>query len=348
MCIRDRVGEQGARGDVAGMAGGAVGLLGPFAVKYGLELKHAPDPQAADLLRRSAEQQVSERVLAPGNVRYKGTAQQVAPEMLSREMQGTRLELQQLADEGMTKAADAIDAVIAKQGPPAQHLMDVKPISQALQDRIDEFTVNGETIPTATGKVQQLTKIKDFLDTKVGNTATFADLKRMRDDFYRAAAEAKGYQFQSDTGMADLGWAAREAGSAIREAFAQAHPDLVGPNADYTFYRRLGDVLDPALGRPKAVNAVTSGATGGLATAGAVIGQAASSVPGVRALSALATANLLPKIKAALNSPEYQLASAAKKMRLADAIERGDVGAITSVLSTISPYAPREQETPTP
>jgi hypothetical protein len=85
------VGEHFAHGDVAGGVGGSVGMLLPFAAKYGLEAKkagtvaptnaalEAADQARARALRRDAESQVSEKVLAPGNPRYKGTAQQVAP-----------------------------------------------------------------------------------------------------------------------------------------------------------------------------------------------------------------------------------------------------------------------------
>jgi len=68
------VGEHGARGDIAGMAGGAAGLLVPFGVKYGLERRAVANPAKADLIRREAEQQVSQRVLAPGNPRYRGVS----------------------------------------------------------------------------------------------------------------------------------------------------------------------------------------------------------------------------------------------------------------------------------
>lgn len=342
------VGEHGAAGDWAGMAGGTLGLLMPFAVKYGLELKNAPDAAKADLLRRDATQIVSQRVLAPGNPRFKGTAETIAPQMLDRKLQGNRLQLQQFADEGMAAAADQIDAAIDSRGPASGNLIDVKPITAALQNRIDEFKVNGEVIPTATGKVTQLEALKKYLDTKVGNTATFSDLKRIRDEFYDAAHQAKGYQGQ-DVTVPDVGWAAREAGSAIREAFTKDRPELAQPNADYTFFKRLGDVLDPTLGRPKNVVASPSGITGGQSTAGAVIGTAlavGSKVPGLQGASALIASRLLPAIIEARNSPAWQLATAAQKMKLADAIEAGRSAAAESILLKIASLAPRTATSP--
>jgi len=339
-----RAGEQIASGDVAGGLGASAGLLAPFAVKYGLELKNAPNPQEADLVRRGAEQTVAQKVLAPGNPKFKGIAEKIAPEVLSRKLQGSRLELQQLADEGMADAADKIDAAIASQGPAANNLIDVKPIVASLDKRIQDFTVDGKVIPTAASKVAHLEQLRDYLKNDVGNTATFSDLKRIRDDFYRAADAAKGYQ-GPDVNVPDVGWAAREAGSAIRQQFAKDRPELVAPNADYTFYKRLGDVLDPTLGRPKNVTSVPTGVTGGLSTAGAVVGQAMSNVPILRGASALLFSRILPALKEAQNSPAWQLASASKKMAIADALDAGKIGTAQKLLVNLAASAPRKTET---
>ncbi len=336
------VGEHGAQGDVAGMMGGATGLLAPFAVKYGLELKNAPNPGKADLLRRDAEQTVSQRVLAPGNPKYKGTAENIAPEVLSRKLQGSRLELQQIADEGMTAAADKIDeAVQAHKAMPAAtpgaaHGIDTAPIVKAIDDRLADFSSGGKIIPTAAAKVQHLTALRDYI-AGLGKTVPFEELRKVRDDFYRAADEAKGYQ-GPDINVPDAGWAAREAGSAIRSQFSKDVPGLAAANADYTFFKRLGDVLDPTLGRPKLVNGTPVGITGGLATAGAVAGHAMGTG------ASLVLARLLPAIQNTVNSPAWQLAKAAQKTALADAIEAGQMGRATSLLTTIAAMAPRPKE----
>ncbi len=298
------VGEHFAKGDTAGGFGGGMALLAPFAAKYGLELKGAANPQKADLLRREAEQQVSERVLGPANPRYKSTAQTLAPEVLQRGMQGSRLELQQLADEGMAKAADQIDTAVSAM--PQPNVIDVKSIANDLQQRIDSFKVNGSVIPTAAERVKHLEQLKSYLQKNVGDTASFDDVKRIRDEFYQAADAAKGYQQSGNQSIADAGWAAREAGSAIRSALAKDRPELVAPNADYTFFKRLGDVLDPAIGRPKTVIAAPTGVTGGLSTAGAIIGQAAASTPGMKAVSALVMSRILPALKEAQISPAWR------------------------------------------
>lgn len=331
------VGEHGAQGDVAGMVGGGAGLLLPFAAKYGLELKNVPDPRGADLLRREAEQTVSERVLAPGNPRYKVTAQKIAPEVLSRGLQGNRLELQQLADEGMTAAADKIDAAVQSNTAPVP----VAPIVATIDARLADLKdAKGRPVPTAAGRVTQLEKLRDYVKG-MGTTASFDDLRKVRDEFYGAADAAKGYQQSGNQSIADTGWAAREAGSAIRQQFAANRPELVAPNADYTFYKRLGDVLDPTIGRPKNVTFAPTGVTGGLSTAGAIIGAGVSHVPGLQAASALIVSRILPALKEAQNSPAWQLTTAAKKMAIADALEKGHIGVAQGMLLNIAKMAPR-------
>jgi hypothetical protein len=332
------VGEHGARGDVAGMVGGAAGLLTPFAAKYGLETK-APNLGKADRLTREAEAQVSQRVLAPGNPRFKGTAAALAPQILDRGLQGDRIALQQLATEGMDTAGSHIDQTVSAHGGP-QAPVATTPIVDAMTKRINDLTVNGTPIPTAAGRVASLTKLRDYVQG-LGKTAPFESIKAIRDDFYGEAAKQSGYEASGRAPLADAAWAAREGGSAIREALATDRPDTAAHYAEYTFWKNLNDVLDPTLGRPKS-GTVTTGVTGGLHTTGAIIGAAAGSgIPGVAPLAALAVSKLLPAIREAQVSPGWQLAQASKKLALAKAIKAGNVGVAKGLLFQITNYAPR-------
>jgi hypothetical protein len=335
------VGEHFARGDIAGGAGGTTALLAPFAVKAAMEATHAPNLRKADLLRRDAEQTVSQRVLAPGNPRYKGTAEQIAPEVLTRNLQGSRLELQQLADEGMDAAGTAIDAAI-----PQNWTVSTGPVIGRLQQRIAELSPNGTPVPTAAARVKALIALRDDLKARP-RTMPYETLKGIRDEFYRAADEAKGYS-GPDVTLPDRAWAAREAGSAIRAHVAAQNPQLAAAHADFTFFKRLGDVLDPTLGRPKHVSASPTGVTGGNSTAGAIIGHAAaagSKIPGLQGAAALVASRLLPALLEAKNSPAWQLATAARKMSLAAAIEAGNMSKATTILLTMSQAAPRQNDT---
>ena len=111
--------------------------------------------------------------------------------------------------------------------------------------------------------------------------------------------------------------------------FAQHSPDAAAANADYTFFKSLNDVLDPNLGRPKSAS-LPSGVTGGARTVGAVVGQM-SKVPG----ASFVLSTVVPWVKERIASPEWQLAKAKQKLELADAMRRGDIGRMKSVMSRI-------------
>lgn len=344
------VGEHGAKGDVAGMVGGALGLLSPFAAHYGLDLKiGSPEARAAKAegLEQQAATQVKEQVLAPGNPRYKPTATRIAPEVLSRGLQGTRDQLRQTAQEGMADATTRIDSA-AKIDP--QEPIDLKPVVQALNDEIDALKPTGSVPPGMEHRVAALQAQRDFVlseaekqtGSKTELTLPFEQVRGLRQVLDRQAAEGQVYSRVDPQHPASIqAKAAAEAAGALRDSIAKGRPEIVQPNADYAFFKALNDVLDPDRGRPKQTNYVPSGITGGMSTTGAVIGQAMSNVPGLKAIGALVGSQVLPKIKAALASPEFQLMDATKKMKLAEDLRSGSVGRVQRALITVSALAPR-------
>jgi hypothetical protein len=327
-------GERIASGDYAGGAGEAVGILAPALVGGAARGRVAQQARAGApaTLERAAVDQVAQRVLAPGNVKFKGKAQAVAPEVLKRGMKGGRDELAQAADEGMETAGQSIDDAIAAGGGPQSGVV-VDPIIRQLQNRVDDLTVNGRPIPGAEGRVAGLQGRIDYLQrvsrqrrgmARAGQPVTnpravsFDELRRIRDEQYRLADEVKAYQRMGNHAMSDEGFAARETGSAIRGELANLSPELAAANADYAFFKTLGDVLDPAQGRPK-VSAPAAGITGGAATSGAVAGH----LVGPKAAFVLSVVR--PWIQKVRSEPAWQLADAQSKMRLAEAIRNGDV-----------------------
>lgn len=351
------VGEHGAQGDIAGMVGGAAGLLTPFAAKYGLEVKKSgsviPTPAKVaagassvtklDRLMRDANTQVSQRVLAPANPRYKPTATRIAPEVLERGLSGDRIALQQSAEQGLADAGAAIDQATVGAGGAALPIP-TRPIIDALTNRIQEFQVNGSVIPTAVEKVAHLTKLRDYIK-KLGPQAPLSDVLKIRDEFYATAEEAGGYAKKGDAGLGTVAWAAREAGSAIRQHLAALNPEAAAARADYTFWKSLNDVLDPDLGRPKS-GAASAGVTGGRATVGAVAAQAIGTTQLGKAAAAVGLGKILPLIQDTVNSPAWQLAKAADKYKLAEAIRKGQPSVVQGVLYKIAALAPKGQSLP--
>jgi hypothetical protein len=319
-------GEQIAAGDVAGGLGKGAGLIAPVAAGAAIRSRIAPRPGAADILTRQAEEQVSQRVLAPGNPAFRGRAAALAPDVLARKLKGGRPELQQAAEEGMADAGARIDDAIQTAGG-ANAQVSLLPVIGRLQQRIHDLRdsvgqpLSGQAKLRIDALNERITQLR-ALGQKGSGAASFEDLRKLRDESYRIADEARGYQKQGNPAMADEGWAARETGSAIRQTFADRSPAAAMANADYTFWKTLNDVLDPVQGRPKATSP-SQGVTGGARTVGAVTGNLLGGKAG-----AFIGSTLIPWIKERVASPTWQLADAQHKLKLAQAMRRGDVGAM--------------------
>lgn len=319
-------GEQIAGGDMAGGLGKGAGLVAPVAASAAIRSSVAPKPRKADILTRQAEEQVSQRVLAPGNPAFRGRAAAAAPEVLARKLKGGRDELRQAAEEGMADAGARIDDAIQTAGG-TQASVSLLPVIGRLHQRIKDLQdsagnpLSGQAAIRIKALNERITQLR-ALGQKGSGRASFEDLRKIRDESYRLADEARGYERQGNPAMADEGWAARETGSAIRQTFADRSPTAAMANADYAFWKNLNDILDPVQGRPKNL-APTQGVTGGARMVGAATGQMVGGKVGAFVGSAL-----VPWLRERVATPQWQLADAHTKLKLAEAMRRGDVGAM--------------------
>lgn len=332
------IGEQAGEGDLAGAAGKLTGLAVPFAAEKALTARTASRAATkAPLLERAATQQVAERVLAPGNPAFRGRAQKIAPEMMARKMTGGRVELQQAAEEGMADAAARIDEAIQAAGGVGARVPTQEVISDLRQTVADLKDSAGKPLSERAAKRIQAIEQRIYQVKSLGGrtgTVTYEDLRKIRDENYDIAAEARAYERQGNPIKSDEGWAARESGGAIRSTFAKRSPATAAANADYAFFKTLHDVLDPAIGRPKA-QAPPAGVTGGARTTGAVAGAMMGSKSAAFVLSVV-----VPWIKTKMSDASWQLADAQRKMELAQAMKRGDIGRMQSVMVQIGKVGP--------
>lgn len=330
------IGEQAGQGDVAGALGKTAGLLTPFAADKAFKVRRVSQAtRRAPVLEQQAVDQVAQRVLAPGNPAYKGRAQAVAPEVLARKLTGGRDELRLAADEGMAEAATRIDDAVQAQGGltapvPAQEVItELQKSIRSLQD-----STGKPYSDRAAARIKALEKRVLHVRSLGGKKGTvrYDDLKGLRDESYSIADEARGFEKQGNRVMSDEGWAARETGGGIRAVFARRSPATAAANADYTFWKTLDEILDPAIGRPK-VTAPTQGVTGGARTVGAVTGQMFGGKAG-----AFVGSVVIPWLKERMTDSSWQLADAQSKMRLAAAMRSGDVGTMRSAMTAIAKY----------
>jgi hypothetical protein len=230
----------------------------------------------------------------------------------------------------MSETGAKIDAAIDASGG-ARKPVQAVPIVADLQKTVDSLTFDGQPIAGAEARVAELQKriaqLQQAGNKNWGNVS-FDELRKLRDEQYRIADEARAYERQGNPVRSDEGFAAKQTGSAIRQTFANDVPGLASANADYTFFRTLGDVLDPAIGRPKAT-APPTGVTGGARTSGAVAGA----MIGPKAAFVMST--VIPWMQKIKSEPAWLLADAQDKMRLAAAIRAGNVPRAQSLMAKI-------------
>jgi hypothetical protein len=334
-------GERMASGDIAGGLGEGAGLLAPFAAGEAMRMRAAARAKssAPAVLEQQAAQQVADRVLAPGNPAFRGRANAIAPNILTRGLKGGREELRQAADSGMMDAGARIVAAYGAAGGP-QAPVAIDEIIQQLRQAIDDQSMHGQPIVGAEGRIAALDERIAQLQTvatptpKVGMTIPFEDLRKFRDEQYRLADQARGFERMGNPIKSDAGYAAREAGSAVRQQFAKHSPEAAAANADYSFFKTLGDVLDPAIGRPK-LTAPTEGVTGGARTTGAVAGMM------VGPKAAFVMSVVLPWVRKLKSEPGWLLADAQDKIRLAAAIRAGNIPRAQTLMLKIGEMMPK-------
>lgn len=335
--VAAQAGEQIGAGDWAGGGAKAAALIAPV-VAEGVLRARAQGRAANEppILERQARDQVSLQVLGPANPKYKGKAAGIAQDVLDRGLSGSRDVLRQTADEGMADAAARIDAGVLKAGGPKAPI-EVAPIIDKIRSEISDLQdSHGVPLSEAAGQRigaldQNITRLR-AMGGKAG-VALYEDLKKFRDEHGRIADEGDAYARIPGNVLTDDAWASKATRAAVREAFAERSPETAAANADYHFFKTLNDVLDPVKGRPKSTAAPT-GVTGGARTTGAVMGA----VMGSRAM-AFIMGGVLPWIKDRLASPEWQLASAQQKMRLAESMRKGDIGGMRSAMVNIEKAA---------
>ena len=368
--VAAQAGEQIGQGDIAGGLGKGVGLLAsveaPRAVgavgDLAARLKGAWTGQPilsaaekADMLQREATNQVAQNVLAPGNPAFKGAAQQAAPQILARGWQGPRERLAQLADDAMDSGTTKMSQAVNAYGPSKPY--PVAGIVKGLDGAIQDLQVGGKTIPGNEGKVSALTDLKQYLVDRAAPRSgggqftagkmSLDDLRKVATDWGRQAAEKRGFQIAPTPGQANLDdhlWAAREARGIMSDDMAQSVPGMADANADYHLGKSVSDILNPAKGRPRGVNAVSSGRTGGLYLTGAYLGKLAgqtlANVPGAETVGSLIGLKLLPMLEELQYSPAAQLMKASRKMDIAKALRAGKVGLAHQLLNTYLQTAP--------
>lgn len=340
-------GEQIGAGDVAGGLGKATGLVLPFGVKAAVGARAASRAAnagtRADYLERAATEQVAKRVLSPANPRYRGPAAEVAPKLLERGVRGDRIQVQQWADDLIGESSQKIDQ--AWDALPANHRTPSGPIVAELNSKLKSMEFHGKTKKVEVNPVMadthaELTKLMKFVQRR-GASLSKDDVRTLRQQFDDVAAKAGAFAKTSgDASLSAAAEAALDTANAFRRQIARTVPGLEPANADMHLGLTVRDILDPTKGRPSTPS-VTTGATGGLHTTAALIGQGVTKIPGLQALAAFVASDLIPRIKNAQVSPANQLRLAQDKFKLAQALRKGDTSTAKTIAVNMAAYLPK-------
>lgn len=197
--------------------------------------------------------------------------------------------------------------------------------AQAVLNRLESYkngaTVDGVQVDDAT--VANAGKLQDII-RELGPDVSPQSLNRVRQIWDSKVAQGGGYlgKTLSEGSMLD---AQREGANAIRGVLAADNPDLAKLNAEFHFWRQVGDVAGATAERQ-------TGQQGPLARIfSPMLGAGAALAHGGGTAEAIGTAAVMSAANEVIHSPYFRTFSAVQKARLADAISSMDVPTIKAM-----------------
>ena len=296
------------------------------AVQGGVEATTAGMGRMALPLRRLGATQFR-RALDPTTLENKAIAEEIAPELMRRGVRGTTESIEKRAGTEIRRLRPNLEGAYATlpRGPVAARSPISKTINELHQLK-GRYFVDGEVVnPQAVNAIEGVQQIIE----KHGNSISPQSLRRVKQIFDEAVSEAGGYTTNDLTTNYSLK-AQKEAANTIRRILHDAHPNVAVLDREMSFWLDVQQVA-------RATNIRRMGQQGGLtrtvalplvgAAAGAMIGGGQNEASAATVLSAVAFL--------AVRHPRWRTASAVIKDRMADALARGDVRAVTGLAARI-------------
>ena len=355
-------GEQGARGDIAGMVGSGLGLLGPVggpsAVRASVNAARRVVPAAARTAATALETGAAERVagvmspqVGANKVRFGNQAERVAPAIskdLAREgAPWTREGLHGQVQTKLSEAEAALDSAADARN--ANQVIHTKPVIKDLRQkraeltaqthRIGSFKAGEDVVPAPNAeRVAQIDQAIAEVE-QLGPVANYEALRRTRQAYDIPAKAVYSPSMTADYLKSQGGkLGAADVAGVLRDSLAKMDPNTAAANAQYSLYRAANDVLEatrevertrPRVGRLIA-NRIFTTVAGGQAAGplGAAAGYVAAPL-----LDAGAVMGVTTKLKVA-----------AMQQRLATAIRHGNIAQVNSLSNNLRALA-REMAT---
>lgn len=297
--------------------------------------------QLAPWLKESAITQYG-RALNPTKERMKAYAKEVIPELIQRrQVIGTLGGTLAKTKDRIHYFGQQIDD-IWQQMEQAGTTADMRPVLQRLTDIAKEnfYVTNttGQIVPVKGaigGGLKELEAIgQTILDASTHNPATgaleipVASLRKLR-QIWDDVADKSGAFHKSPRDLHNwtTGIVNRYAGDTVREELAKARPDLAAINREFSFWRKVGDVIEATMERrvgqqkplTKQLMRVGGGIAGG--TLGTTVGGAGGGVAG-----ATVGPLVMEGLTTLVTSNAWRTVDAVMRNRIADAIAKGNRG----------------------
>lgn len=290
-------------------------------------------------LRKSAQKDY-EKVLYPTTRQNKQTTQKLVPELARRRVTAASDEaLLEQAEKGSTRALERLDDVYASL--PQDAKVNLRPVFLNITKEKNKLLNQSGVLPASN---QPKWETLDALERELANIAnrgggSIATIRQYRGQLDEVINEAgKGFGFDA-AGKASLK-AQRIMANTLRSELAKQFPDTAKFNRDYTFWKRVTDVLE-AKGERK------TGQQGFLRTLGTLTGGGtgfATGGPGGAIVGAVAVRTLMDFMKSTL----WRTLSASQKSRMSDLLSQKKYPELIKLLqdsgATIKVVAPLSEE----
>lgn len=266
------------------------------------------------------------QALGATTVQNKVLSEKIVPELIKRQVTGSREAIKRLAEGQIGKVGAELDTALAKV--PKGQAADVAAVMNQLQKLKRQYVVPS-AVPGANTIVDQaaydsLSKMQTLV---AGTQPTFESVRRLRqilDGMVTAGDKTFGRTIAEGSELD----ATREAANAIRRELAKGSPDVARINKEFSFWKNVDRVVGATIQRTasqaKGLGQQIAESVAAPAAAAAVsVGHAG---PG----AAVAMPVLLRKV---LQSPAWKTFSAVQKDRLAGAIASGDAQRVGSLVS---------------
>lgn len=283
-------------------------------------------PFGAGPLKNAAETQY-ERALAPTTAKNKAITQKIVPELIQRGEYGSLQGLHETAQAEAAQIKPQLDVAYSAT-PAIATIGSGKQIVQDLEGMKSKYMIQG--MPANPQAIDSINGVQDIV-RQYGADIAPDDLRKLKSIFDDPVAQRGGYA-GADLASAHTLQAQRVAANSIRNIMGQASPDVAALNKELSFWLNVQKVTGQSAlrqtgqagGLSKVLTPLAAGSAA--ATTGVQFGPHAG-------MEAGAVAALTAAAYQVTRSPLWRTASAVAKDSFADALARGDVGAVTSLAS---------------